>query len=167
MTNKDLIFDLGIGKTSLIRSIVQICDDIVHVDPLSPTKSLSQASPAKLRTPKPRADGNSTRRIIEINASTKPYPPWWTDIEQSRTLRKRKSSSDAVLERNLCFVDTPGFRKGNTGIDDMNLVLEYIEDLLLQTSSVTAMEDSDLIGVVSGNGGVQVDVVFYLLPPSK
>ncbi|KAF2797764.1 hypothetical protein K505DRAFT_297791 [Melanomma pulvis-pyrius CBS 109.77] len=161
-----IVGESGIGKTSLIRSIVQLCDDIVHVDPLSPTKSFPQSSPPKTRSPRRRTDGTGTKRIMEINASTKPYPPWWTDLEQSRALRRRKSSSDAVLERNLCFVDTPGFGKGAAGVDDMNLVLEYVEDLLLQTSSVTSMEDSDLIGVVSGNGGVQVDVVFYLLPPT-
>ena len=162
-----IVGESGIGKTSLIRSIVQICDDIVHVDPLSPTKPFPQSTPPKLRRPRRRAEGNGTTRIMEINASTKPYPPWWTDLEQSRTLRRRKSSSDAVLERNLCFVDTPGFRKGAAGVDDMNLVLAYVEDLLLQTSSCTSMEDSDLIGVVSGNGGVLVDVIFYLLSPSK
>jgi hypothetical protein len=162
-----IVGECGIGKTSLIRSVVQTCDDIVHVDPLSPTKPFPQSTPPKSRTPKRRAEGNGTTRIMEINASTKPYPPWWTDLEQSRALRRRKSSSDAVLERNLCFVDTPGFRKGAAGVDDMNLVLEYVEDLLLQTSSCTSMEDSDLIGVVSGNGGVLVDVIFYLLSPSK
>jgi hypothetical protein len=162
-----IVGESGIGKTSLIRSVVQICDDIVHVDPLSPTKPFPQSTPPKLRTPRRRAEGDGTTRIMEINASTKPYPPWWTDLEQSRTLRRRKSSSDAVLERNLCFVDTPGFRKGAAGVDDMNLVLAYVEDLLLQTSSCTSMEDSDLIGVVSGNGGVLVDVIFYLLSPSK
>jgi hypothetical protein len=162
-----IVGESGIGKTSLIRSVVQMCDDIVHVDPLSPTKPFPQSTPPKLRTPRRRAAGNGTTRIMEINASTKPYPPWWTDLEQSRALRRRKSSSDAVLERNLCFVDTPGFRKGAAGVDDMNLVLEYVEDLLLQTSSCTSMEDSDLISVVSGNGGVLVDVIFYLLSPSK
>jgi hypothetical protein len=29
------------------------------------------------------------------------------------------------------------------------------------------MEDSELLGVISGNGGVQVDVVLYLLNPGK
>jgi hypothetical protein len=82
-------------------------------------------------------------------------------------LRRRKSSLDAVLERNICFVDTPGFTRGSTERDDMDLVIDYIESLLLQTSSVTTMEDSDVLGVVSGIGGVSIDVVFYLLPPGK
>lgn len=49
----------------------------------------------------------------------------------------------------------------------MNLVMDYVESLLHQTSSVTTLEDNDVLGVVSGNGGVMVDVVLYLLPPSE
>jgi hypothetical protein len=82
-------------------------------------------------------------------------------------LRRRKSSLDAVLERNICFVDTPGFTRGSTEKEDIDLVIEYVESLLLQTSSVTTMEDNDVLGVISGSGGVSVDVVLYLLPPSK
>jgi hypothetical protein len=82
-------------------------------------------------------------------------------------MRRRKSSLDAVLERNICFVDTPGFVRGSTETEDMDLVMEYVESLLLQTSSVTTMDDSDVLGVISGSGGVSVDVVLYLLPPRK
>jgi hypothetical protein len=74
---------------------------------------------------------------------------------------------DAVLERNICFVDTPGFTRGSTEKEEMERVVEYVESLLYQTSSVTTMEDSDVLGVVSGSGGVAIDVVLYLLPPSK
>lgn len=71
-----------------------------------------------------------------------------------------------MLERNLCFVDTPGFISA-TPIADQNLVVDYVESLLYQNTSVTTMEDGDLLGVVSGSGGVQVDVILYLLSPSK
>jgi hypothetical protein len=74
---------------------------------------------------------------------------------------------DAVLERNICFVDTPGFTRGSTEKEEMERVVEYVESLLYQTSSVTTMEDSDVLGVVSGSGGIAIDVVLYLLPPSK
>ncbi|KAH6620463.1 Septin-domain-containing protein [Boeremia exigua] len=157
----------GIGKTSLIRSIVQSCEDIVHVDALSPSQSLSQPSP---RRPKPRrrqTGQGATLRLTELHASTKPYPHWWTDVEETRVLRRRKSSSDTVLERNICFVDTPGYLEGNSDEEDMNVVIEYLESLLQQTASVTSMEDGEIIGVVSGNGGILVDVILYLLPPSK
>jgi hypothetical protein len=74
---------------------------------------------------------------------------------------------DTVLERNICFVDTPGYSQGSTKKEDMSMVVDYVESLLYQTSSVTTLEDSDALGVVSGSGGVLVDVVVYLLPPSK
>ncbi|KAJ4374015.1 hypothetical protein N0V83_002754 [Neocucurbitaria cava] len=159
--------DNGVGKTSLIRSIVQLCEDIVHVDPLSPSQSFSQPPPPKSKSRKRKAEQvNGTTRITEIHASTKPYPHWWTDVEESRVLRRRKSSIDTVLERNVCFVDTPGCGPGASEKDDMNLVVDYVESLLYQTSSIPSMEDGDVLGVVSGNGGVSIDVVLYLLPPN-
>jgi hypothetical protein len=74
---------------------------------------------------------------------------------------------DTVLERNICFVDTPGYSPGSSDKEDMNTVIDYVESLLYQTSSVTTLEDSDAVGMVSGCGGVLIDVVIYLLPPSK
>ncbi|KAF2632769.1 hypothetical protein BU25DRAFT_406078 [Macroventuria anomochaeta] len=156
-----------IGKTSLIRSIVQSCEDIVHVDPLSPSQSLTQPLPRRPKSRRRQADQGATMRVTEVHASTKPYPYWWTDMEATRVLRRRKSSTDTILERNICFVDTPGFMEGNSEQEDMNLVVEYLESLLHQTASVTTMEDGDMVGVISGSGGILVDVVLYLLPPSK
>ncbi|KAJ4357289.1 uncharacterized protein N0V89_001864 [Didymosphaeria variabile] len=156
----------GIGKTSLIRSIVRLCEDIVHVDPLSPSNSLSQPSPSKSRSRKRKIGATSTPHITETHASTKSYPAWYTDIEESRVLRRRKSSTtDAVLERNLCFVDTPGYSSDALKAEDMGRVIDYVEGLLYQTTSVSSMDDSDLFGVISGSGGIAVDVVLYLLPP--
>ncbi|KAF2192434.1 hypothetical protein K469DRAFT_653927 [Zopfia rhizophila CBS 207.26] len=157
----------GVGKTSLIRSIVQLCGDIVHVDPLSPSQSISQSSPPpKSKSRKRKIESTGTTKITEIHASTKSYPSWWTDLEESRVLRRRKSICDIVLERNLSFIDTPGYGKSASSTDDMDLVVEYVESLLYRNASAGSMEDSDLLGVISGNGGVQVDVVFYLLSPS-
>ncbi|KAH3911125.1 hypothetical protein HBH56_140890 [Parastagonospora nodorum] len=157
----------GIGKTSLVRSIVQVCEDIVHVDPLSPPKSTTHAPRSASKSRRRSSDRPRPAAITEIHASTKPYPPWWSDMEESRQLRRRKSSLDAVLERNICFVDTPGFARGEAEKDDMDRVVEYVESLLYQMSSVTTMEDSDVLGVISGSGGVAIDLVLYLLPPNK
>ena len=49
----------------------------------------------------------------------------------------------------------------------MDLVIHYLESLFCQTSSIHTLGDSDILGVASGNGGVLVDVVLYLLSPSK
>ncbi|KAF1942165.1 hypothetical protein EJ02DRAFT_403059 [Clathrospora elynae] len=159
--------ETGIGKSSLIRSIVQLCEDIVHVDPLSPSQSFSQPPPPKSKSRTRKAEHTGTRRVTETHASTKPYPHWWTDIEESRVLRRRKSSVDTVLERNICFVDTPGYSPGPTEKEDMSKAVHYVESLMYQTSSVTTLDDGDVLGVVSGSGGVLVDVVVYLLPPNR
>ncbi|KAF2031261.1 hypothetical protein EK21DRAFT_99825 [Setomelanomma holmii] len=159
--------ETGIGKTSLIRSIVQLCEDIVHVDPLSPSNSISHPPPPKSKSRRRRSHTAGTSHITEIHASTKPYPHWWTDTEESRVLRRRKSSLDAILERNICFVDTPGFTRGAAEKEDIGLIVDYVESLLSQTSSVITLDDTEILGMVSGNGGVSVDVVLYLLPPDK
>jgi hypothetical protein len=55
-----------------------------------------------------------TDNILEIKASTRAYPTWWTtenDIDKSRSLRRE--SVGEVLERNLVFVDTPGYGSSN------------------------------------------------------
>lgn len=157
---------LGIGKSSLIRSIVQVCEDIVHVDPLSPSHSVPQPPPPKSKARK-KAESLGTARILESYASTKPYPPWRADMEETRTLQRRKSSMDSVLERNMCFVDTPGFSEGPTEKANIDLVVNYVESLLHQTISMATLEDEDVLGVVSGNGGISVDVVLFLLPPGQ
>ncbi|EMD89827.1 hypothetical protein COCHEDRAFT_1225432 [Bipolaris maydis C5] len=162
-----VVGETGVGKSSLVRSIVQACEDIVHVDPLPTPQSTSRprASRSKSRASKPAHAG--TTRVTEIHASTKPYPHWWTDLDDSRAPKKRKGTSDSVLERNICFVDTPGYFPGPTEADDIGTVVNYVESLFYQTSSVVSLEDSDALGLVSGNGGVLVDVVIYLLAPGK
>ena len=129
---------IGIGKTSLIKSIVQSCEDIVHVDPVSTELSIgkrrvsgvgSTSASASASTSSPgsasssyfnissRAEGTPTRGITEVYASTKPYPKWWSEHEDSKVLRRRRQSTpagDTVLERNLCFVDTPGYGSGTS-----------------------------------------------------
>ncbi|KAI9849664.1 MAG: hypothetical protein M1837_002789 [Sclerophora amabilis] len=154
----------GVGKTSLIKSIVQICEDIVHVDPLvgkSPT--LPKPSSKTSRSKNEDDDPNRTREITEIHASTKPYPTWWSDFDQGKLLRRRKSMGDTVLERNLCFVDTPGYGNGLSLADSMESVIRYMEAQMTQTASVMSTTNGDALGLLSGNGGSQVDVVFYVI----
>lgn len=147
--------------------MVQICEDIVHVDLLSPSSSMSQPQPRNTRSRKRKPSTSTTPHITETHASTKSYPTWWTDVQESRLLRRRKSTTDAVLERNLCFVDTPGYSVDSSKAEDTGRVVDYVENLLYQTAAVATMDDGDLVGIVSGSGGIAVDVVLYLLPPSK
>lgn len=160
----------GIGKTSLIKSIVQTCEDIVHVDPSSPTLQHTWSQYGR-RTGDQKESGKTyiaTTKIAEVHASTKAYPSWWSEMDESRTLRRRKSMGDVVLERNLCFVDTPGWVQSDdtNGIHDhSNHLTAYVEALLRQNSSMAAMSDAELLNLLGGGGGQQVDAVLYMFDP--
>jgi len=123
--------DSGVGKTSLIKAIVQSCEHIVHVDPITPSLSSSAVLKSvtrhrgstgsghgagvsgSRRQPRGAAESGTTQ-ITEIYASTKPYPEWWSEIDDFRVLRRRKRLGDSVLDRNICFVDTPGYGSGSS-----------------------------------------------------
>lgn len=107
--------DSGIGKTSLVKAIVQSCKHIVHVDPIAPSSMAviprnTSFSPGRRGSRRQASKSDiSTCQITEVFASTKPYPEWWSELDGSQILRRRKSVGDAVLDRNICFVDTPGY----------------------------------------------------------
>lgn len=105
----------------------------------------------------------ATAEVNEVWASTKAYPPWWTDLEESKILRRRKSVDDPILERNICFVDTPGYGRGLSITEGIQDVISYIEQQLPRSFSTAAGNRSELVGMFSGNGGSQVDVVLYLI----
>lgn len=171
--------DSGVGKTSLVKAIVQSCEHIVHVDPITPPLASSMAlgrhhrarSSSSRRLSSVRggessaaavAAASSTAQIAEIYASTKPYPEWWSEIDDYRVLRRRKSLGDAVLDRNICFVDTPGYGSGSSSLDTITPVTQYIEAHLRRMSS-NSLSDGDMLNLLGGEGGIQVDVVFYMV----
>ncbi|KAI5266190.1 hypothetical protein E4T47_08322 [Aureobasidium subglaciale] len=147
----------GIGKTSLIKSIVQVCEDIVHVDPVV-TVDQSPAATTNMH------------EIHETHASTKSYPAWWSEIEQGRGLRRRKSMGDSILERNICLVDTPGWvLSGASGQEDMiktiDTIYEHLEASVRRNTMTGELSDMDLLSVLSGSGGFQVDALLYMFHP--
>ncbi|KAL2181880.1 Septin-domain-containing protein [Thermothelomyces heterothallicus CBS 202.75] len=172
--------DSGVGKTSLIKAIVQSCEHIVHVDPINPSPSSSSVvmgrssltgaaggvgsarQKAGSRRQSARESAQGTTQITEIYASTKPYPEWWSEVDDLRVLRRRKSLGDSVLDRNICFVDTPGYGSGSSSMDTITPVSQYIEAHLQRISS-NSLSDGDLLNLLGGEGGVQVDAVFYLV----
>lgn len=95
----------------MVKAIVQICEHIVHVDPI-PSQAEAKAHGGQATLP--RRASNSTPTISEIYASTKPYPEWWSMLNDPHISERRKSLGDSVLERNVCFVDTPGYRNGSS-----------------------------------------------------
>ncbi|KAJ9622477.1 hypothetical protein H2203_006701 [Taxawa tesnikishii (nom. ined.)] len=158
----------GVGKTSLIKSILRSCEDIVHVDPVGTSASSILAhSPRRSRSQSDREAYEKTCQITEFNASTKAYPSWWMEMEESRILKRRKSMGDVVLERNICFVDTPGWSQGEFSKEDdiqegTAHVATYIEGLCRRNAALGTLSDSDLLQMLSGGGGCQVDAVLYL-----
>lgn len=137
--------------------MVQACEDIVHIDPaLSPTSlDNGQSHLRSDRSRSPRA------AISELYASTKPYPSWWSDLEDSRVLRRRRSTGDTVLERNLCFVDTPASSLSQQGQTDA--AAQYMHRQLLRATTAISSPGIDLQNMLAGNGGSQVDVILYLI----
>ena len=71
---------------------------------------------------------------------------------------------DVVLERNICFVDTPGWNLTGTDgeTEGCEEVVHYLESLLRQNSTMESMSDSEVLGLLSGGGGLQVDVILYM-----
>lgn len=157
--------DSGVGKTSLIKAIVQTCEDIVHVDPISPIPA--SVPETRRKSPKGKrnasVDTQATANITEVYASTRAYPAWWSDLEESRILRRRKSMGDSVLERNLCFVDTPGYSNQTSLMECISPIIEYVESQFKKTSAFENLSESETINMLSGNGGSQVDVVLYVI----
>ncbi|KAL8752385.1 MAG: hypothetical protein Q9199_005782 [Rusavskia elegans] len=155
--------DSGLGKTSLIKSFVQLCEDIVHVDPVpTNTSSVDQLAKSPESALLPKAMNHSiTSQVNEVWASTKAHPGWWTELEENKFQRRRKSIGGTVLERNICFVDTPGYGRGLSITEGIQAVISYIEEQVARPFS--AGTTIDLVSMLSGNGGTQVDVVLYLI----
>lgn len=109
--------DSGIGKSSLVKSIFQVCEDIVHVDPVASSVSASgRHGMGSLRGSGRSGDQDTTRVITEVHASTRAYPHWWSEIDDNKVLRGKRRSvyEEQIIERNLCFVDTPGYGSGTS-----------------------------------------------------
>lgn len=140
----------GIGKTSLIHSICRMCEDIVHVD----TSNSGSVSSMPLMP---------LHGITATFASTRPYPTWWTDIDGSGQLCRRKSISDGVLERNICFIDSPG------ADDEVNCkrILDFYHGTLRRIAHFDSMGDGEIVSLLSGDGGhAQIDAVLWLFDAS-
>lgn len=156
----------GTGKTSLIKAIVQTCEDIVHVDSID---SISMTALERRRSSRPHTGSVPTRgmppAITEIYASTKPYPSWWSDLEDSRVLRRRKSIGEIVLERNLCFVDTPATSLSRAGQTDA--ITQYMRQQLQRATIAVTGSGVDFQNLLAGNGGTQVDAILYLISPGE
>lgn len=167
---------------------MQVSDAIVHVDPILPTSQPAvlgqRSSPRPSRKARSPKTGAAVQQISEISASTKPYPEWWGDLDDSRLLKRRKSlGGDTILDRNVCFIDTPGYSDGSSvsletslkdasallttmqSMETITPVIRYVESHFEKVQSDTAT-DSDMLSMLGGDGGNQVDAVLYLIQSS-
>lgn len=146
----------SVGKTSFISNVFRLSEDIVHMD-ANPSGSFAQ----------PPINADSTLAKIESGfvenyASTRPCAPWRTDIESSRKLQsRRKSVGEGALDRNLTFIDTPALEDDRT----FQHIVEYVGWHLRRAGSVESMSDGELVSLLSGDGSLQVDAVFYIFEP--
>lgn len=80
--------------------------------------------------------------------------------------RKRKSIGEFVMERNVCFVDTPGYSRSLSTTEGIDSVLHYVEAQLSKPNSFANIGEGELVSMLSGKGGTQVDVALYLISQS-
>ncbi|KAH6969832.1 hypothetical protein DER45DRAFT_66053 [Fusarium avenaceum] len=131
----------GIGKTSLIRTLAERCEHIVHMDPI---------------------ENRSAVHATETYASSRPHPWWRSDSELTVTTRRRLSSTGDVLDRNVCFVESPGHQHGASGPwRDLHYVESHLTSLMNKP-----MADLDLLTLVNSGGEPVVDALLYLVPHS-
>ena len=81
-------------------------------------------------------------------------------MEDSKILRRRKSMGDAVLERNICFVDFSSSAGTET-------IVEYLVQQLQSGIMSANSGGGDFLGLLSGRGGALVDVILYLTTNGK
>ena len=92
----------------------------MHVDlpPPSPIEHSTRRKPTLTSKSKRKSGSNPTVSTTEVYASTRAYPSWYSASETTDTdfPRRRKSSGtgDTVLDRNICFIDTPGYGNGTS-----------------------------------------------------
>lgn len=178
----------GVGKTDLIKAIVQSADTIVHVDTITPPRGRRSQTRGPARSSSSSRHSNTTKHIFEVLASTKPRPEWWSDLNDPDVSRRRKSSSDGdtipVLDRNLCFVDTPGYNCGSSAnlnflpqasvetreilqcMEAITPTIRYVESFL-QMVAANGSTGPDMLSMLGGDGGNQVDAVLYLIKTSR
>lgn len=83
-------------------------------------------------------------------------------MDESRVLRRRKSISETVLERNICFIDTIG------QINEQRYSLvEYIEEAFWHINATEEHTDLERLNMVSGKGTNLVDVVLFIFSGCK
>lgn len=72
---------------------------------------------------------------------------------------------DIVLERNLCFVDTPATSLSRT--EQTEVIIYYMRQQLGRAIGALDSSNVDFQNMLAGNGGSQVDAIIYLISQGK
>lgn len=70
-----------------------------------------------------------------------------------------------MLERNLCFVDTPAISLSRPGQTDA--ILQYMRQQFHRATAALNSSSVDMQNLLAGNGGSQVDAIIYLVSNGK
>ena len=70
------------------------------------------------------------------------------------------------MERNVCFVDTPGYGRTLSMTDGIESVVQYVKAQLAKAISFATIGEGELVSMLSGKGGTQVDVALYMIAQS-
>lgn len=157
----------SVGKTSLIDSLASTCDSIVHVDPeVSADFNDHDAS----------LDPQVKSLVTEITASTKPLPSFrqaasTADVDTPRRqslVDSEVSSKDNALDRNVCFVDSPGFDTSDSLSSCMETVINYLEEKFRRTADlVNISQQKQAVNLISSASSLSefthVDAILYLI----
>lgn len=148
------------GKSQLIKAMVDMCQDIVLAD--DPVAVDSE--------------------IVETTASTKPFPLHWLASHERRkshatatSMNNRSgnlieslesvTSSDGVLDRNICFVDTSG-----PGAQAPDRAIQYLETQFRQTANVVNALEPQIVSLFTSASSLSefahVDVCLYVISGS-
>lgn len=68
---------------------------------------------------------------------------------------------DIVLERNICFVDTPTASLSRT--EQTEIIIYYMRQQLVRAIGALDSSNVDFQNMLAGNGGSQVDAIIYLI----
>jgi hypothetical protein len=99
--------------------------------------------------------------FAEIYASTRAYPSWWCEAD-GRPVSRSTTSRDTILDRNITFIDMTGEHESDA-YRNSNQAMSYLQHSLKRTLSLSTLTEHELLDLISGNGGTQVDLIFYVL----
>ena len=151
----------------MIRAIIQQCDDIVHVDVAQEISSLDNLGSFVQEAPNLTSPGVYKNRLpIQLKASTKAFPAWFLDLEESSaSMRRLSSGAESILDRNITFVEFPSFELEESAVK--GLTSSLMENMFMHASVGSVESEQRVMEILSGSGGHLIDVVLYLFSSSK